>query len=297
MPARLTAYLPDIGAVSSLLRTQSRLRLGRGSDCEFRIDHPSISRLHAQLTRDGDHWRFEDLGSKNGCFVDGTRTDSTLLDRHSWVRLGDIHCEFTPLSDEAADSAELRISVKRANSLLLVEKLAQQTQLPDLLNETVRAAVELAECERGFLLVSEQGALKVAASHGLDPTALRNREFTGSVGAMQRALGSKLAVVVNDAFADQELSGRASVIAGGLRTLVCLPMLSLGEVVGVVYADSRRAGSLITTMDLDLLRAFAERASLWIAARRGVAALSDYLPRNAPAWTDIVEAQQRLQSA
>ncbi|MFA6986056.1 MAG: FHA domain-containing protein [Arenimonas sp.] len=297
MPARLTAYLPDNGAASHLLRAPARVRIGRGPECQFRLEHPSVSRAHAELVPDGDAWRLADLGSKNGCFLDGVRIESALLDHPAWLRVGDIYCEFEPLSEEAADSAEKRLSVKRANSMLLVERLAQHTSLPDLLAETVRATVELADCERGFLLLADHGNFEVVASHGLDPVSLRSREFHGSVGAMQRSLGSKLPVVINDVQADAELAMRASVIAGGLRTLVCLPLLASGEVLGLVYADSRRAGSVITTMDLDLLRAFAERASLWIAARRGVLALAELMPRAAPHWTEIVEAQQKIQES
>lgn len=297
MPARLTAYLPDTAAASCLLRSQQRIRIGRSADCEFRLDHPSISRRHAELLPDGGHWRLDDLGSKNGSFLDGVRTTSALLDRTAWLRLGDIHCEFALLSDEAADQAEQRLSIKRNNSLILTERLGQQTALPDLLAETVRAAVELADCERGFLLLTDRGRLRVAASHGLDLASLRSREFSGSVGAMQRALGSKRAVVVNDVQADPELASRASVIAGGLRALVCLPLIAGDENLGLLYADSRRAGTVITGMDLDLLRVFAERAALWIGARRGIAMLSELLPQAAPDWADIVDAQHLLQAS
>jgi hypothetical protein len=297
MPARLTAYLPDNAAAPCLLRSQQRLRIGRGKDCDFRLDHPSISRRHAELSLEHGKWRLADVGSKNGCFLDGVRTEWAVLDRPAWLRFGDIQCEFAPLSDEAADNVEKRISVKRSNSLLLAERLAQQTSLPDLLSETLRATVELADCERGFLLLVEQGRLQVVASQDIDFVSLRAREFRGSVGAVQRALGSKQAVVVNDARGDAELAGRASVIAGGLRTLICLPLLAGGEILGLIYADSRRAGAVIATMDLDLLGVFAERASLWIAARRGVAALSELLPPAAPAWAEILESQQWLQES
>lgn len=297
MPARLTAYLPDNAAAPCLLRTQSRVRIGRSSDSDFRLDHPSISRQHAELTLEHGQWRLSDLGSKNGSFVDGVRTDWTILDKPTWFRLGDVHCEFAPLSDEAADSIEKRLSVKRGNSTLLAERLAQQTSLPDLLSETLRATVELAECERGFLLLAEQGQLRVVASQDVDLKALRTREFGGSVGAMQRAIGSKLAVVVNDVSQDPELAGRASVITCGLRAMVCLPLLATGELLGLIYADSRKDGTVITTMDLDLLRVFAERASLWVAARRGVAALSELLPQSAPAWSDIVGAMPPLKAS
>jgi GAF domain-containing protein len=98
-------------------------------------------------------------------------------------------------------------------------------------------------------------------------------------------------VVLNDARTDPELGGRHSILAGGLRTLVCLPLVAAGETLGLVYADSRRAGALITCMDLDLLRVFAERAALWLAARRGMDELSRLLPQR-PSWADIVQAQR-----
>ena len=70
--------------------------------------------------------------------------------------------------------------------------------------------------------------------------------------------------------------------------LVCVPLLLDDDVLGIVYADSRRPGSLVTTLDIELLRAFAERAALWIAARRSestLAALASPVP-----WAGIAAA-------
>jgi hypothetical protein len=58
-----------------------------------------------------------------------------------------------------------------------------------------------------------------------------------------------------------------------------------------VYADSTRVGALITRTDVDLLRAFAERAALWIAARRGADDLARLGASRTP-WQDVVRAQQ-----
>jgi hypothetical protein len=290
MPARLTAFLPD-AAASCLVRSLAPLVIGRSSEAGFRIDHPSISRRHARLVWARDQWRLEDVESKNGCFVDGARVGDADLGEQRWFRLGDVLCEFATLSDQAADSLEGRLLEKRANSRFLVQGLDRQTSLPGMLAETVRSTVELADCERGFLLLSNAGQLSVAASHALDPGALLSKEFHGSVGAAQRALDSGQPVVLNDARTDPALGGRHSILAGGLRTLVCLPLVAAGETVGLVYADSRRPGSLITSMDLDLLRVFAERAALWIAARRGIEELARLAP-DRPTWTDIVQAQR-----
>ena len=290
MPARLTAFLPD-AAASCLVRSLAPLGIGRGAEAGFRIDHPSVSRLHARLCWERDQWRLHDAGSKNGCFVDGVRVAESDLGEQRWFRLGDVLCEFSMMSDQAADSFEGRLVEKRATSRFLVQGLDRQTSLPGMLSETVRATVELAECERGFLLLADAGGLRVAASHALDPSALLSREFHGSVGAAQRALASGLPVVLNDARTDPALGGRHSILEGGLRTLVCLPLVAAGETLGLVYADSRRPGSLITSLDLDLLRVFAERAALWIAARRGMEELARLAPER-PAWDDIVQAQR-----
>lgn len=294
MPARLTAYLPD-AAASCLVRSTAPLTLGRGADCGFRIEHPSVSRAHARLACEEGRWRLEDLGSKNGLYVDGQRVARAELGEQTWFRLGDVLCEWTGLSEAAADQAECRLVEKRANSRLLIEAVERQTSLPGMLQETVRATVELAECERGFLLLADRGALRVAASHGLDRAMLVSREFGGSIGAVERALQSGQALVVNDVSADAALAARESVIQGGLRTLLCLPLRAGEELLGLLYADGSQAGTVITTTDLALLLAFAERAALWIAARRDMEEIARLAALQAD-WSEIVQTQ-RLASA
>jgi GAF domain-containing protein len=171
----------------------------------------------------------------------------------------------------------------------LSEGLGRRTDFPDLLRDTVRAVVQLADCERGFLLLRDAQGWQVRATHGLEPGDLRTREFRGSVGAVERAMQSRLPVVLNDVGADPVLSARASVVASGLQSLVVFPLLHGGEVIALVYADTRRPKAAISQTDMELLEAFGERAALWIAAKSATASL-DRLAANAPAWQDIANA-------
>lgn len=49
------------------------LIIGRAPTCRVRIDHPAISRRHAKLLVSADSIEIEDLGSRNGVFVNGQR--------------------------------------------------------------------------------------------------------------------------------------------------------------------------------------------------------------------------------
>jgi pSer/pThr/pTyr-binding forkhead associated (FHA) protein len=49
------------------------LVIGRDADCQLVISHSSVSRRHAEIHDSAGHWYVEDLGSRNGTFVEGTR--------------------------------------------------------------------------------------------------------------------------------------------------------------------------------------------------------------------------------
>jgi pSer/pThr/pTyr-binding forkhead associated (FHA) protein len=47
--------------------------VGASPTADVFVDNPYISRMHAQIIKDGRHRRIRDLDSKNGTFVNGTR--------------------------------------------------------------------------------------------------------------------------------------------------------------------------------------------------------------------------------
>lgn len=273
MQARLIVYPPDRAAIVRTLAADEALRLGRAADSDLQLDHPSVSRAHARLQRRQDGWWLRDLDSKNGSFIDGARSSEARLDRACWLRFGDVYCEFSPLN-QAQFAAERRgIQTRRAAATAHTARVESLVRLDDLLDGSLRAVLDLAQCERGFVLLDDgrpgqDGRYAVRASLALDPARLVTREFSGSVGAVRRTLEQGQAVVANDIGDEAWLAQRASVVAGGLSALVCLPLLDGGRAFGALYADRVRPGPPITTLDLELLQAFAEGAAVWIAARR-----------------------------
>ncbi len=67
---------------------KSRMTIGR-SGTDIVLDDPECSRRHAVLEIQGSRTIISDLGSTNGTFVDGQRTDKTELENRSEFRVGD----------------------------------------------------------------------------------------------------------------------------------------------------------------------------------------------------------------
>ncbi|MFD7132325.1 FHA domain-containing protein [Streptomyces sp. NPDC059894] len=53
--------------------TEHTLRIGRDPASGLRLTHESVSRVHAELRRQGGMWVLRDLGSTNGTTVNGRR--------------------------------------------------------------------------------------------------------------------------------------------------------------------------------------------------------------------------------
>jgi hypothetical protein len=63
--------------------------IGRGSDCGLQIADNWVSRKHAIVEFDGNDWTIRDLGSANGTYVNGVRTeDAARLYGTSEIQLG-----------------------------------------------------------------------------------------------------------------------------------------------------------------------------------------------------------------
>jgi len=95
---RVVEFVHD-GTVYSLVldRPQS---IGSAPAVDMRLEHPTVSRLHARIeARNGVPW-IEDLDSTNGVFVDGTRVGTALLHDGARVRLGSLTLEVRVPSTE-----------------------------------------------------------------------------------------------------------------------------------------------------------------------------------------------------
>jgi ABC transport system ATP-binding/permease protein len=99
-PDRLVMVVgPTVGAEFPLTQDQP-LVIGRGEECDVSINHPSVSRVHAEIQPLGDgRYEIVDRESANGVRVNGVELPRTLLDARDVIELGDVIVKFIPAGD------------------------------------------------------------------------------------------------------------------------------------------------------------------------------------------------------
>src|SRR4051812_6932613 len=84
-----SAHEDDADVVLRLPRARERPAvLGRSSRCDIVVDHPSVSRRHAEVTWTGSAWRLLDLGSLNGTWLGARRLGEVEVPPGDGVFLG-----------------------------------------------------------------------------------------------------------------------------------------------------------------------------------------------------------------
>src|SRR5712671_5771634 len=69
-------------------RMETAFRIGRGEDCEIRIEDNFVSRNHVSITMENSEWWVRDLNSANGMFVNGERAEALRIEYRLALRLG-----------------------------------------------------------------------------------------------------------------------------------------------------------------------------------------------------------------
>jgi hypothetical protein len=88
-PLRIRIDLPGAAPRDATHRDGRTIRIGRDAACEVHVAHPSVSRIHVELTFERGCWIARDAGSTNGTWIDGERVGTAVrLEQSTRLRLG-----------------------------------------------------------------------------------------------------------------------------------------------------------------------------------------------------------------
>src|ERR1041385_1955005 len=290
MASELLIQCPD-GQTKTIPLTGERLAVGRSSVAELCFpEDAGLSRQHFAFESQGEDWTVQDLGSKNGTFVNNIPLKARLIlkpgDR---ITAGHVVVVFAPTGDEPnagvvvfeGDSSSPTTSTvvtslegALSNQTMIAERggpkasapmqaliragqeLATNRPLGELFPVILDQAIQAVNAQRGVLMILEGDKL-IARAHKGDG-------FRISTAVRDRVLGEKASLLVRDAQLDDAFKGRMSIVEQKVHSMMAVPLQTQDRIVGLIYLDSPFILREFTKDDLSLLTVLANVAAIRI---------------------------------
>jgi adenylate cyclase len=147
----------------------------------------------------------------------------------------------------------------------LARDLSSSLELNVVLRKVMDRVITLMKASRGFIVLVDprDGTLSVQESSGeADPE--KTRQFLGSRTVIEHVVTTGDAVVSTDASLDDRFKGQQSVIMQNLRSIIAVPLMTKGMVIGAVYVDSPFRAAIFEEKDKEFLQAIADLAAIAI---------------------------------
>jgi transcriptional regulator with GAF, ATPase, and Fis domain len=171
--------------------------------------------------------------------------------------------EAPPLEEEAAETiAELDAYTKLYE---FSERLIHQRDLGELLEALMDAVIGITNADKGFLVLLEGDTIDVKVARNLNRENIADAVSQLSDSIIAKVVRSRKPVIVSDAMRDDEFSAAKSVMQLKVSSVICVPLLDRGRLLGLIYVGNDSIRDLFQQDTLRILTVFASQASLIIA--------------------------------
>lgn len=288
--AEVTIYSP-LASPSRHQLEPATISIGRASDCTIPIKDRYLSRRHAEIMPVNGSWVLKDCGSANGTFLNGMRVDrDRQLHTGDRIRLGDTEILFESaehITDRFLSVADTTAKTTIAIPVRDIEEPRYDTGDPAKLKTLSQLAAELLEdqpLDELFGFISERVLLHTKASRvaiGLlradgksfataevrrqDPSDTSELRVSRTV--LEQVVKEKKALAFVDVTGDEKLKKVQSIVAQGIRSILCAPIVIGDSVVGVLYVDYL-VNRMISEEDVRLIAQIARFAAIKLETTR-----------------------------
>jgi hypothetical protein len=165
---------------STMVLPEGVLEVGRSSDCWLTLEDEISSRVHARFHVDDERCEIEDLGSRNGTFVNGDRiVGRRRIHDGDRIRIGR---EVMTMIESEADSVDAQARMRQTLAP------GEQAGMPELMSQLVDKAIKtgkMRDAERyAVALLGQLASVKLNVDHPTARTAIdclvRVAEQTGN---------------------------------------------------------------------------------------------------------------------
>jgi transcriptional regulator with GAF, ATPase, and Fis domain len=240
---------------------------------EPRWPDPSVASHHAQIVFDGRDFQLEEVERGAEILINGKKKRRARLVNGDRVTFGRAQLGFSVFSESGAGPEGKEIN-GRGDDMAWVrrlhrfsERLMTSRSVDEVLEALLDDIIELTGAARGVVLLVDpsegEGSLpRARVARNVQKDVIQDPSGQISDSIVRQVIETKRPVIVSDALTDTVFGKSESVVALKLSSVMCAPLLSQGEVVGVLYVGNDEVKHLFDRNQLDLLTIFAGQASL-----------------------------------
>ncbi|RMF82333.1 MAG: GAF domain-containing protein [Chloroflexi bacterium] len=160
------------------------------------------------------------------------------------------------------------ISPEHLQTLFKITQAMNSTlDFDEVLHTVIDSMMEVCNAQRGFLMVAdEDGQLELRIARGLRTDEV-GHDVPYSATIVNQVIQTRETLLTNNAMYDENFMTSGSIVAKGIRAILCAPMIVNGRLIGAVYVDTLGLTNF-TDSDRDLLSAVAGQAGVAIENAR-----------------------------
>ena len=199
--------------------------------------------------------------------VNGRRRHKHRLVQDDRVRIGPYEIQFSLFDEPVTDDTAAQTIAELNSYKKLFEfakKLMETYELPSLLNQLMDVVVQISNADKGFIVLMESGEPVVKVARNLRRETIADAIHHLSDAIVSKVVKERQPVIISDALNDEQFKNSMSVMNLKLTSVMCVPLLERGKLLGMLYVGNDNVAQLFDDASLEILTIFAAQASLLI---------------------------------
>ena len=227
------------------------------------------------LVQDGFAIRFDGqiytvLALKKTDFVvNGKKRGKHKLSHDDRIVIGSCELRFVMIDESAPKEDEAGETIADIDAYTKLyefsERLIHQRDLGELLDALMDAIVEITNADKGFLVLLEDETVDVKVARNLNKENIADAVGQLSDSIVAKVIRTRKPVIVSDAMRDDEFAAAKSVMQLKVSSVICVPLLDRGRLIGLIYVGNDSIRDLFQQDTLRVLSVFSAQASLIVA--------------------------------
>ena len=273
---------PQGGPARIIPLRRNFVALGASEDADVRIDAAEAEETHAmiRLVQPGNQHLLEVIPPAQALRVNGKAVTRQALINGDVVELGTWRARYLTeeglftlaRADHGTDTTS-EVAKTYQRILQVSRNLLAHVESESLLNELLDGALEITDAAQAFIVLKADDERHVVAARDARGAALDNAEDLLSDSVLRKVFDSGKALMVKDASADAEFSASVSVVRLSLTSIICVPLVADGRLLGALHIGNGNRVGLFTERHLEVMQIFAAQASLILSSARTISRL------------------------